>query len=212
MNTLLLLATTLLTLRASGPSQPTVIFLHGRIVEEAGERPTSPDFGVYEYHAILDALRSAGFTVVSEARPRGTDVDRYARHVVQQVEGLIKSGTPPARITVMGFSKGSGIAIISSALLGNPAVNFVFMAACNDWAFKRGDLHVTGRILSLYEASDPFGLSCAPLFSREGRGSTHAERQLNTGLRHGAFFKPRREWLDPAIDWIRTAPDRAKRQ
>lgn len=202
---LLFLAALVVVICASPAPAPTVIFLHGRIVEEGGERPTSPEFGVYEYQAILGRLRAAGFTVLSERRPQGTDIDQYARHIVDQVNGLIAAGTPPASITVAGFSKGGGIAIVSSSLLGNPSVNFVFMAACGDWASDRPDFHVTGRMLSLYEASDDLGRSCAPLFSREGRGSVHDERELNLGLRHGTFFQPRPEWIDPLIDWIRSA-------
>ena len=203
----LIVALTIASLGAGAAKPPTVIFLHGRIVEEAGERPTSPEFGVYEYHAILDKLRAAGFTVLSERRAKDTDPDQYARHVADQVTSLIRAGTPPSSITVVGFSKGSGIALISSSLLANPSVNFVFMAGCSEGAFNRPDFHVTGRMLSLYEASDELAGSCAALFAREGKGSVHAERRINLGLGHGTFFQPRSEWLDPAIDWVRTASD-----
>jgi len=53
------------TILAGVPAQPDpraryLIFLHGRIVEDEGARPTHPDFGVYEYAAILDALAARG--------------------------------------------------------------------------------------------------------------------------------------------------------
>src|SRR5690606_426150 len=86
-----------------------VIFLHGRIVEEQGRRPTSPDFGVYEFDAILDSIRSAGFVVLSDQRPRNASSEAFAIRVVHQVDSLVRLGVPPQSITVIGFSKGGWI-------------------------------------------------------------------------------------------------------
>lgn len=61
-----------------------VIYLHGRIIEDKGPRPTHEQWGVYEYRKILETLASAG-TVISEQRRPGTDMDRFAEHVVGQV-------------------------------------------------------------------------------------------------------------------------------
>ena len=180
-----------------------VIYLHGRIVEEAGRRATHPDFGVYEYDAILDSLRHAGLTVLSEQRPKGTDSDVFAARVVRQVDSLIARGVSPSTITVMGFSKGGWIAILASSVLNNPSVSFVFMAACGPWAFEKPDLHVTGRMLSIYETSDSLGVSCAPMFARRGSGSVTREIALSEGRQHGTFFQPRAAWLVPAAAWAR---------
>src|SRR5262245_3082316 len=46
-----------------------VIYLHGRIIEDQGRRPTSATWGTYEYQQILDRLAADGLTVVSEQRP-----------------------------------------------------------------------------------------------------------------------------------------------
>lgn len=180
-----------------------VIYLHGRIVEEEGGHPTHPEFGIYEYDAILDSLRHAGFTVLSEQRPRGTDSETFAGHVARQVDSLIAGGVSPRAITVMGFSKGGWIAILASSRLKNPEVSYVFMAACGPWAFEKADLHVTGRMLSIYETSDSMGVSCAPMFARRRTGSEVREIALSEGRQHGTFFQPRRAWLPPAIQWAR---------
>jgi hypothetical protein len=180
-----------------------LIYLHGKIVEEAGRRPTDPRFGTYEYDAILDSLRRPGIVVLSEQRPRGTNSDSFATHVAQQVDSLLQLGVSPRAVTVLGFSKGGWIAILASDRLHNPAISFVFMGACGPWAFERPDLHVSGRLLSLYEASDSLGVSCAPMFARRSPGSQVREIALNLGLGHATFFQPRSDWLIPTMEWAR---------
>lgn len=193
----------LLATPAQGQAAPRyVIYLHARIVEDAGiRRPTDPTFGTYEYDAILDSLRRPGFVVLSEQRPPRTNSDSFAAHVAQQVDSLLRLGVAPEAITVIGFSKGGWIAILASSRLHNPAISFVFMGACGPWAFERPDLHVTGRLLSLYETSDSLGVSCAPMFARRGAGSQVREIALSRGLGHGTFFQPRAAWLAPAMAW-----------
>jgi hypothetical protein len=51
-----------------------VIYLHGRIIEDQGRRPTHPTWGTYEYQQILDRLAAGGLIVVSEQRPPMTDM------------------------------------------------------------------------------------------------------------------------------------------
>jgi hypothetical protein len=197
---LLLLA--LLGTRGQAQAAPRyVIYLHGKIVEDAGRRPTDRAFGIYEYDAILDSLRRAGFVVLSDQRPPRADSDSFATHVAQQVDSLLELGVAPRAISVIGFSKGGWIAILASSRLHNPAISFVFMGACGPWAFERPDLHVAGRLLSLYETSDSLGISCAPMFARRGPGSRIREIALSLGLGHGTFFQPRSAWLAPAIAW-----------
>jgi hypothetical protein len=185
------------------PGKRYVIYLHGRIIEEKGPRPTHERWGIYEYQKILDTLAAPGFTVISEQRRPGTDMDRFAGHVTQQVRKLVAGGVPAEHVTVIGFSKGGGIAIRTSALLKNDKVNFVFLAACGDGDFSGTDIDVRGRILSVYEASDEGGRSCAQLFAKSKSTGKHAEVKIATGQGHGAFFRPRKEWTAPAIAWVR---------
>lgn len=192
--------------RAATPSSPSgryAIYVHGRIVEEAGRNPTSPEFGPYEYDAILDSLRAGGFMVLSDQRPAGANSEAWADRIAGQVDSLLRHGVAADSITVIGFSKGGWIAILASARLRNPGVSYVFLAACGEWSNDAPDLHVTGRILSLREASDTLGISCAPMLARRGAGPEPQERTLSLGLGHGTFFVPRQAWLDPTIAWAR---------
>ena len=157
-------------------------------------------FGVYEYDAILDSLRHAGLVVLSEQRPPKANSDSFAARVAHQVDSLIRLGVSPRAITVAGFSKGGWIAILASARLKNPELSYVFMGACGPWAFGP-DLHVSGRLLSLYETSDSLGVSCAPMFAHRSPGSSIEEIALSLGLGHGTFFQPRSAWLAPVIAW-----------
>ncbi len=185
-----------------------VIYLHGRIVEDHGPRPTHERWGVYEYRKILDTLAAPGLAVISEQRPHATDMDRFAKHVVQQVQALRAAGVPAKNVTVIGFSKGGGIAIRASALLKNDEVNFVFLASCGDGDFSDSNLDVRGRILSVYEASDEMGRSCAQLLARSKGAGERKEIKIAIGGGHGAFFRPRQEWTTPVLAWVRQDVDR----
>jgi len=179
-----------------------LIYLHGKIIEDEGLRPESPRFGIYEYEAILDAFAERGFVVISEARERGASAEAYARRVVEQVETLLGEGVPPGRITVVGFSKGGGIAILASSMLGDTGVNFVFLAICGDWlSGPHGVQDVGGRILSIYEAGDEFGGSCRALLEGATRVPEWEEIELRLGGGHGVFYRPRPEWIDPVAAW-----------
>jgi len=188
---------------------PYVFYLHGRIIEDQGERPTHPEFGVYEYRKILDELSSEGFDVISERRPPGTEPAAYADRVAEQVRELLTRGVPPERITVVGFSKGGGIATLASAALKEPEVGFVWLAACGDGTFGPSGPRPVGDVLSIFEASDPLGASCAGLFER-GSELRHEEIRIETGLGHGAFYTPRREWMGPLTAWIHEREEGAK--
>jgi hypothetical protein len=183
------------------PDARYLFYLHGAIIERAGVRPTHPEFGVYEYQQILEVFAERGFVVISEARPAGTDATRYAATVADQVRALLASGVPPRHVTVLGFSKGGAIAIISSSLLANRKVNFVFMAACGPWLASRPEIVPHGRLLALREASDGLVGSCEGLFARAAGDGEHEEITLELGGGHGAFYRPRPEWIDPVVEW-----------
>jgi hypothetical protein len=190
---------------SSSPSGLHLVYLHGQIVEDEGPRPTHPQFGVYEFREILDRFAEAGFEVIGEKRSPGTVPSDYARTVRAQVEGLIAGGVPPENITVAGFSKGGGIAILSALELDDPRINYVFIACCGPWLDRliaSGDETIRGRMLSIYEASDEVG-SCSELFALASDDSVIAEIELRLGGGHGAFFRPHPEWIDPVVSWAR---------
>jgi hypothetical protein len=184
--------------------QRYVIYLHGRIIEDEGPHAISPTYGAYEYEEILSALAQGGLQVIAEVRPPNTDSQHYAARVVDQVNALLEAGVPAEHITVIGFSKGGGIAIYTSSLLRNERVNFVLLAICGEEIFGLPGINLSGRVLSIYETSDDFG-SCRPLAEASTGVSSFEEIALSTGRQHGAFYTADPLWLDPVIEWTLAA-------
>lgn len=183
------------------PEAHYLIYLHGRIVEE-GRRPTSPQFGVYEYDQILETFRARGFVVISEQRPKGTEIEKYAEKVAAQVRSLLNSRVPPRQITVVGASQGSWIAMLASTYLKNRDLKFVFIAGCSaDEEFlKLVNWH--GNVLSIYERTDRAG-TCEQYRADATGIDAYEEVALNTGLRHGFIYRPLKEWIEPAVAWAK---------
>lgn len=183
------------------PDARYLFYLHGAIIERAGVRPTHPEFGVYEYREILEVFAGRGFVVISEARPAGTNRAVYAEKVADQVGALMKGGVLPEHITVVGFSKGGGIAITASSILSEERLNFVFMGACGPWLDSRPEIVPHGRLLALREKSDDLVGSCEELFARTTSEGERKEIILELGGGHGAFYRPQSEWLGPVVEW-----------
>ena len=185
-----------------------MFYLHGKIIEDQGIPAISPDFGEYEYAAILEKLSGYGFVVISEPRPKYTDGVEYARKITTQVTSLLNAGVPAKNITIVGASKGAGIAISVSNLLENIGINFVIMAICDPATveeFRQNQIILYGNVLSIYDSSDELAGSCQELFSSsEGKGiSNHSEIILHIGTGHGILFQPLDEWIMPAVQWAR---------
>ena len=194
----------LLLLTAFGSSVSygaTVFYLHGKIVEDQGDLASHPAHGIYKYKDIVQNLRTAGHSVVSEVRPKGTSRGRYAQKVVDQINTLIEGGKGPEDIAVIGFSKGAQIAVLVSQTLRQEKVRFVIQAVCGNWIRNRPNLKLVGDVYSMYEKSDS-ALSCSALFHRSNIQA--CETALNTGLSHGLFFQPRDAWVKPMLRWIDT--------
>ena len=186
------------------PAAKYLFYLHGRIIETGGVRPTSPRHGVYEYEQILQTLAARGFTVLSEARPADTEHVVYARKVVGQIERLLKAGVPARNITVVGASKGGAIAVFTSTFLQNRDVNFVVLAGCGDsgpYRETKVDLH--GRVLSIYDTEDRAdgGVSCAKFYKQSTGLKQSGEIEVKLGVGHGLLYRPYKEWVDPAVEW-----------
>lgn len=179
------------------PQARYLIYLHGRILEVQGRQAVSPDFGKYHYDAILKALADKGLVVISELRGPDTDAS-YAKKVAAQVRKLVAGGVPAKHITVAGFSKGGFLARATAEGLADPAVNIVLMAACGPRADPGRAAMMKGRILSVYDESDEMAGSCQRLFAP---GMETKEVKLDTGLRHGVFFRPRPDWIGLVAGW-----------
>ena len=189
------------------PAKQYMFYLHGKIIEDQGLPAISPDFGEYEYGAILEKLSGYGFVVISEQRPKDTDAANYAGKIIRQITILLDAGVPAKSITVLGASKGAAIAIYISHLLENDEVNFVIMAICHPDEveyLKQNRIYLHGNILSVYDAGDEFAGSCRELFSMsEGEGiSRQEEIVLDVGSGHGMLYKPMDEWVTPVVHWV----------
>ena len=183
-----------------------LFYLHGRIIEEMGIRPTSEKFGVYEYEEILDTLKNKGFIVISEARKRNTGVGPYAQKIASQVETLVKAGVPPSNITVCGASKGGMIAMMISSSLPYKEINYVFLASCSEVALYRFDIALHGKILSIYDEKDDLVCSCQKFIDKSPDVVKFKEIILKIGTGHGIVYKPLKEWVDPVVEWANGKP------
>lgn len=177
-----------------------LFYISGYIVAEGNTRPTSPEFGVYEYEKILGTFKERGFIVISEARKQSREIEPYAVKVAGQVRELLKAGVPAKNITVVGASQGSWIAMLVSTYVANRELSFVFIAACaaDDGLLKSVNLH--GNVLFISERTDQPG-SCQR-FRDDAQGvRDYNSIEVNTGLKHGFLYRPMKEWIDPAIAW-----------
>ena len=193
------------------PLKRYMFYLHGRIIEDQGLPAVSSDFGEYQYEAILQKLESHGFEVISEQRPKDTNGDQYARSVAKQVKTLIDSGVPPENITVVGASKGAGIAAIVSSLAENTELNFVLLGFCSPDTVEelvKNQMVLNGNVLAVRDSADDLSGSCQELFDTSaGRGlGRHNEIVLNIGMRHGILYKPLDEWIQPTVEWAKDCP------
>ncbi|NOR35270.1 MAG: alpha/beta hydrolase [Woeseiaceae bacterium] len=186
------------------PDARYVFYLHGQIVQDVGPRPTHPQYGLYDYPLILETLADHDLTVISQRRKQGTDRQKYAKTIVKQVDALLDRGVEPENITVLGFSAGGIITIFASSMMPGAEINFVIMASCSDWMVDAPDLTLNGRVLSVYELSD-FAYSCKELAGRSPGPSGYQDVAINTGKEHGAFYLPDDAWVQPVVDWIKTA-------
>ncbi len=185
------------------PAARYLFYLHGRIIENQGIRPTDPKYGTYEYEEILKTFEKIGFIVASEARPKDTDGPAYAAKVVSEVQALLKARVPPDHITVVGASKGAVIAMLASTALKNRDVNFVVLANCNDWLARTHKIDLHGNVLSIYDVNDEFCGTCQPFFDKATGLNRRKEVELKIGTGHAVLYQPLKEWVDLVEEWAK---------
>lgn len=185
-------------------SQKYLIYLHGGIVQDLGADAVSEDFGRYEYHKILEVFKERGFNVISEVRPKETEITEYAEKLSEQIKTLKRRGVAEKNIVIVGASLGAYMTIEAANKLKMKKVKYVLIGLCSEYAVDRyskykGDLR--GSFLSIYEESDQKG-TCQTLFEPLHRKSKFREIKINTGKGHGFLFRPYKEWVDPLFQWI----------
>ena len=187
-----------------------LIYLHGRIVQDQQDpRPRHPRFGDYELEKILDAFRQRGFVVTGAIRPKAASVSESADGVVKQVRGLLESGVPAERVTVLGGSMGAAIALVASTRLQDPKLRFCVLGACVSESVRsllaEEGKGPSGRLLSIREASDDLTADCSSWSWSNDPTPSGAlvvrEIVLHTGLGHGFLYRPLPEWVEPVVAW-----------
>ncbi|SHG74377.1 hypothetical protein SAMN05444483_12616 [Salegentibacter echinorum] len=195
------------TLYACGQSNDDrfIFFLHNRFLEEHGLDESHPEFGRIEYEEILEEFEKEGLKVISEKRNGNVNARNYALKIETQIDSLISNGTDPEKITVVGTSKGGYIAQYVSTFANNPKLNFVFVASYRNTDLEAiPEINYCGNILTIYEESDPFGVSAIKRKENSSCKIRHfKEVELSTGLGHGFLLKPLKEWIEPTIEWAK---------
>ena len=197
---------------AISPSEKYIFFLHGKIAEKHGPNGIHPCFGIYDYHGIVKSLANCGLTVISEIRHQGTKLDKYAGKIARQIKTLLSNGIPPEQITVAGFSKGATISLLVSSKLRNPGINFVVMGICGHNGTRvrkhynkligQSVQFMQGRFLSIYDEADQKCDICNRIFKSFSGDTTFKEIKVKNCLGHGLFYRPRRDWIEPVVEWI----------
>lgn len=178
-----------------------VIYSHGFVAEGEDPKPVSPQYGLYDFPAIKEAIfSSGGFNLIAYQRPKSLD-DSYAETLKSWVKRLIDGGVKPSRITLVGFSRGAYLTALASNDLASVGINTALLAICEKGEVSGApDLSLGGNLLSIYEKSDSMG-KCNKLAARSHLTS-FKEVGISTGKKHGAFFQPLPQWLDPLKAWI----------
>jgi len=190
---------------APDPARRWLFYVHGRILELQGREATSPDFGRYEYDAILKAFAGRGFEVISEVRTAEGSA-AFPVRLAEQVRRLRKAGVPAERITVVGASKGGFLTLAAAAELQHPGLSFVVLAGCGSESVALAP-RLRGRVLSIYDERDRFRPSCRATFDAAPLLTSARELVLKLGHDHGLLYRPYPEWLEPAARWARGASD-----
>ena len=183
-------------------SKRYLFYLHGLIIEEAGIRPKSEEHGYYEYQMILEALAKEGFTVISEARPKDTQIIPYAEKVAGQVKKLLARGIAPGNIIIVGASKGGIISAYVSSMLQERDLHYLFLAGLFEKCLTDKNLKLYGNVLSIHDRSDTLSITPNLYFQRsEGLGQ-FKEIIVSLDIGHGLIYRPYREWIDPFLKWL----------
>lgn len=180
-----------------------IFFLHNRFLETHELNESHSEFGRTEYNEIITEFRKGGFKVISEKRNGNIDAREYAVGIVNEIDSLLKNGIDSEKITIVGTSKGGYIAQYVSTLANNSDLNFVFIASFRNSDIQNiPEINYCGNILTIYEKSDPYGVSALERKENSTCEIGHfKEIELNTGMKHGFLFKPLKEWIEPTIDW-----------
>ncbi len=192
------------------PGEHYVFYSHGYIVEGDDTRPVHPKYGVYDFPAVLDALKHESYNLIAYHRAKNTEPFGYAKNLADDVRALMAKGVAPEQITLLGFSRGGALSVLAANELKQPGIKVAILAGCAGLVKSHPEVKVYGRVLSVYETSDRVG-SCRFLIDRSQDVSAFEELAISTGKGHGAFYLPREEWVTPLKRWLVADPHPASK-
>ena len=178
-----------------------VFYSHGLIVEGSNPTPTNPRWGLYDFPKVKAALASDKYNLIAYHRAKNTKPRAFARKLAADVNLLIKHGVKPKNISLVGFSRGGAITILTSSYIQSSDINIILLATCNTFMKGHVEFIVIGNFHSIYETSDGNG-SCQFLMEQSEQVNTMEEISISTGEEHGAFYRPMAEWVVPVKDWL----------
>jgi len=185
------------------PNGKYVFYSHGLIVEGTNPRPVHPKFGTYEFSLIKDMLvKDSEFNLIAHHRPKNAKIEAYTTKLVSWVRTLVKAGVKPNNITLIGFSRGGQLTSFAANRLKDLKINTILLATCWPGSVQTDPtITFSGHFLSIYETTDG-AKSCKQLSDRSEELLSFEEVAISTGKKHGAFFKPMKEWIVPVKKWI----------
>lgn len=183
-------------------TQKYVFYSHGLIVEGTNPRPVNSRWGTYEFPEIKAALADTDYNLIAYHRANNTQPKAFAQKLASDVRLLIAKGVPAGNISLIGFSRGGAITILTSNLLANNDVTYIILAGCGRYLQNNPELDVHGSIYSIFETSDDVG-SCQLLIDRSKGVKRFTEISISTDKEHGAFYTPIAEWVVPVKTWLK---------
>lgn len=181
-----------------------VFYSHGYIVEGLNPSPKHKTWGIYDFPLIKQSLADPNYHLIAYHRAAQTDPFKFSLQLAQDVKKLIFAGVKPENITLLGFSRGGAISILTSNELKLEKLNIIILAGCAGLISNNPSVQVFGNVFSIFETSDQVG-SCNFLIARSKQVSSYKEISISTGKSHGAFYLPRQQWLTPVKNWIKAS-------
>ena len=136
---------------------PTVVYNHGRIVDEIGY--TEASFRGYDIKGICEALAADGFLVFAPIRKSGPgNIFRHKEEVDRAID-YVKNlpEVDPARIALMGFSRGGLLTLMVAVERRDLSAYLILAPAPGRGHFADAAQHISSLsapVLLLVEASD----------------------------------------------------------
>ena len=158
-----------------------MLYLHNAWYESHKDGTPHPKFGVYHLAEIHDALRMS-CEILAPERSADADPAMAAEEVVDLIKAELASGRQASDIKIVGASKGGVIAMLASTALGEPDLRWVIVGGGIASAIETYAPRLSGRVLSIYEASDSVGHSFPKNTPLTASVTEFREVRTDTGL------------------------------